>query len=417
MTAIPSQYHTDDLFVLVGTNPLPNLVAARLLLKPGGTVYLIHSNATVDAAKRLTDLLVRDGLYKAQRIPVRSGDPDTIYAEVERAASSVMGKGSVGLNYTGGTKVMAVHAHRAMEMAAEEANRQAILSYLDANDLSMVIDPIGTAKAQRFPVSLAVQPSLEDLLYLHRIQLKRNCPLRESYLPQTASALAALHGTEKGITAWASWCRELRREDRPNKSKAAGALKRIRLPISGELAVVTSALRAEIGLDQAITLGDVILKSPWAQYKSRDAMEGIAKWLHGVWLEHYTFAQLEEIAVAQNLHPEGMGIGLDTNPAKSPYDFEVDVAAMRGYQLFAISCTRDRSNRLCKSKLLEAYIRAGQLGGEEARVGLVSCHADPAIVQKEAEDTWGAKDRVRVFGYRDLSRLSEKLAQWFESIP
>ena len=414
--AIPSQYFTDNLFVLVGTNPLPNFVAARLLLKPGGKVYLVHSDVTDDTAKRLITLLGRDDIGRTQRILVRSGDPDMIYTEVKRAASNAIGQGSVGLNYTGGTKPMAVHAHRAVEEAVQEVCTGAIFSYLDANDLNMVIDPIGTARGQRFPVSMAVQPSLGDLLYLHRIELILNRPLRKALLPQTASALAIVHSTQKGIDAWAAWCSELRREDRPDKFVGAGALKEIQLPAEGDLLTVTEALRTELELDtERFTLGDVMPKSPWAEYRSKDAMLSIAKWLDGVWLEHYTFAQLEKIAAAQHLHPDGMGIGLDTDPEKSPYDFEVDVAAMRGYQLFALSCTRDCSDGLCKSKLLEAYTRAKQLGGEEARVGLVSCHGNPAIVQKEAEDAWGAKDRVRVFGYRDLLCLSDELAQWFES--
>lgn len=414
--AIPSQYRTDNLFILVGTNPLPNFVAARLLLKPGGMVYLIHSDVTDDTAKRLITLFSRNDIGRAQRILVRSGEPDMIYTEVKRAAGSAISQGSVGLNYTGGTKPMAVHAHRALEEAVREARASAIFSYLDANDLNMVIDPIGTAKGQRFPVSMAVQPSLSDLLYLHRIELIPSRPLKQALLPETASALAALHGTQEGIGAWAEWCCGLRKKDRPDRFKSTGALKDIQLPADGKLSIVAEALQIELEIDaERLTLGDIVPKSPWADRKSKDAVESIAKWLDGVWLEHYTFAQLEKIAAEQHLHPEGMGIGLDTDPGKSPYDFEVDVAAMRGYQLFAISCTRDRRNRLCKSKLLEAYTRAKQLGGEEARVGLVSCHGNPAIVQKEVEDAWGAKDRVRVFGYRDMPYLSEELAQWFES--
>jgi hypothetical protein len=415
---IPEEYHTDYLFLLIGTNPLPNYVTARLLLKPGGTIYLVHSKATEGIAKRLMDLMIQVGVEEVRRIPIRSGEPDTIYTEVRKYAQDLMNKGRVGLNYTGGTKTMAVHAYRAVEQATQETGKEAVFSYLDANDLSMIIDPIRTARRLRFPISLSVQPSLGNLLHLHNIQLVPGAPLRESYLLRTANSLAALHSTESGRAAWANWCMGLHREDRPDKFKSPGQLKQVQLPTNGELFNVTSALGAEIGLDEdAITLGDIWPKSPWAGYKSRDAMEKIAKWLDGVWLEHYTFGQLQEISTEQNLHPEGMGIGLDTDPDESPYDFEFDVAAIRGYQLFAISCTRDYSESLCKFKLLEAYTRASQLGGEEARVGLVSCHSNPAIVQKEVEDAWGVKERVQVFGYRDLAHLSDKLAEWFGSTP
>jgi hypothetical protein len=37
---IPDSYKSDHLFLLVGTNPLPNFVAATLMLKPQGQLYL-----------------------------------------------------------------------------------------------------------------------------------------------------------------------------------------------------------------------------------------------------------------------------------------------------------------------------------------------------------------------------------------
>lgn len=50
---IPQNYVSDHLFLLVGANPLPNLVAAKLLFKPGGQLYLVHSSATQPVAERL----------------------------------------------------------------------------------------------------------------------------------------------------------------------------------------------------------------------------------------------------------------------------------------------------------------------------------------------------------------------------
>ena len=41
---IPEEYRSDFLFLLVGTNPLPNYVAARLLAQPDATVYVLHSD-------------------------------------------------------------------------------------------------------------------------------------------------------------------------------------------------------------------------------------------------------------------------------------------------------------------------------------------------------------------------------------
>ncbi len=74
---------------------------------------------------------------------------------------------------------------------------------------------------------------------------------------------------------------------------------------------------------------------------------------------------------------------MDINPKVlgSPKDgvhFQFDVAAMRGYQLFAFSCTTEDGKRkgkrgLLKQKLFESYVRARQMGGDEACAALVCC--------------------------------------------
>jgi hypothetical protein len=94
---------------------------------------------------------------------------------------------------------------------------------------------------------------------------------------------------------------------------------------------------------------------------------------------------------------------------------QLDVAAIRGYQLFALSCTTSDKAERSKEHLLEAYVRARQMGGDEARVGLVCCYCDPAALQQEIEETWFTEGRVRVFGQRDLVNLPTLLQNWFET--
>lgn len=101
--------------------------------------------------------------------------------------------------------------------------------------------------------------------------------------------------------------------------------------------------------------------------------------------------------------------------------FQFDVAFTRGHQLFAISCTTitDRSN--CKQKLFEAYIRAQQLGGSEARIALVCCASPKDVsdlrtqisnVLKPKPDAVAQDTKITVFGRKDLPNLANKLAEW-----
>jgi hypothetical protein len=413
---MPYKYRSSQLFLLIGRNLLPNYVAAHMLLEPGGTIYLVHSSATETAAQNLTKILVREGFVTPQRISIRSGHPEAIWTRVREAALEALGRSSTGLNYTGGTKVMAVHAHRAMTQAGQELRKPVILSYLDANERQIVIDPLGTGREYCHPVSLAVQPSLHDLLCLHGIQLVWWAPLRQPFLPQTAGVLAGVHVSEAGRMAWRDWCRRLKKG--PRKFHPSTVLRELHLPDMRNLAHVSESVRSELGLPPGnIKLGALKPLSPWARLASNKAMEELAAWFDGKWLEHYTFHQLQGIAADQDLHREGMGIGLQTDRSKTPYDFEVDVAAMRGYQLFALACTRSDVRQMCTTKLLEVSIRSSQLGGEEARAGLVCCSPEPLLIKQQVEDAWGVKDRVRVFGCDDLLSLADRLTKWIESTP
>jgi len=86
---------------------------------------------------------------------------------------------------------------------------------------------------------------------------------------------------------------------------------------------------------------------------------------------------------------------------------------MRGYQLFAISCTTDNNRGLCKSKLFEASIRAQQMGGSEARVALMCCFDDPDSLKSELASLLG-ENQVTVFGREHLDDLPRAISQWIK---
>src|SRR5207253_8124395 len=79
----------------------------------------------------------------------------------------------VGLNYTGGTKVMSVHAYRALEKWSNASNKDAIFSYLDARSLHMRFEPVRSLPAISFYVGREVEISIEGLLELHDWELEK----------------------------------------------------------------------------------------------------------------------------------------------------------------------------------------------------------------------------------------------------
>ena len=92
---IPDELRSDHLFLLVGKNPLPNLVAASLLAKPGATIWLLHSDDPEEGpkgTKRAAEALEIAPMYEsnAKKLPVGSvaGLPALVSALIEKNALS-----------------------------------------------------------------------------------------------------------------------------------------------------------------------------------------------------------------------------------------------------------------------------------------------------------------------------------------
>lgn len=123
------------LLMLVGGNPLPNAVAGKLLVAPGGTITLVHSGGaagTGKVAQRLKQWLEEQARkeqtsVKVELKEVSESNPSTIVQGVKERLEAVNAP-SVGLNYTGGTKAMAVHAYRTVEQWAKEKGITPVLS-------------------------------------------------------------------------------------------------------------------------------------------------------------------------------------------------------------------------------------------------------------------------------------------------
>jgi hypothetical protein len=404
---ILSEYQTDHLLLLVGTNPLPNLVAARLLLKEKGTLYLIHSQDTALVAQRLYEFLTPDYTVK---LPPAVKEAEAVHVE-RRIAEQVRAlQGSVGLHYTGGTKVMAVHAYRAVERALERAASPPVFSYLDAGSFELRIDPEWHEK-----VLLAVRPKLNDLVRLHACRLQSGLPKRQDAIvwPRTAAALAQA-APNGGLQAWRAWGDdELRLKAHAGKDwKSNSQLSDIvlTLPDDPALAPAMESLKAELGLPSGgreLPLDPDQLDWPFRKRQSYY----LCRWLDGEWLEQYVLAQIAAIADACQVHDSGMSLKTDRDA--SAFDFEFDVAAMRGYQFFGISCTTDEN--FAKLKLFEAFIRARHLGGDEARIGLISGDIKTDKLEQQVTQSWDAQGKIRVFGPQHLPKLDEHLTRWFQT--
>ena len=447
--SIPEHLRCDALFLLIGTNTLPNWVATRLLVRTGGTAHLFYTSGVRKHAGRLKEIL-EEHLH-VEMIATADADERKIFADVRHHGTGLKQSkvGVIGLNYTGGTKMMSVHAHRAMH----DLGLTDSLSYVDARTLQMKFDyPNGGA----YDVSLdpRIRIEVNTLLKLHDDYPDRKNIFYEARAKSfcAAAGLIEVHSKYSGQQVWRRWCDSLEvgklnfprmmKENPAEYERHRLKLNAVTLPKEQEFSsrvadhlrqqahhpnpkrrisssdgprflkrIVDGYSQALIGLkaqggDELLTVAG---KNPG---EFTDSVE-LAKWLVGMWLEHYVFAQLQSVASECNINQDGMAINLETVNSEGRR-FEADVIALRGYQLFYLSCYTGNEDNKSKQKLFEALERASQLGGDESKVGLV-CNIDtPQRLRKQCEADWErfSCNQIEVFGREDLPGLAAGLKKW-----
>jgi hypothetical protein len=386
-------YQADRLLLLIGENPLPSYVAARTLLNERGTPYLVYSSHTKEQADRVRDLLRERSptLQPCQYIALSDYESDGYYIQKEiQEAIKPHIQEKWGLNYTGGTKPMAAHAYRALL----KLQPHAVFSYLDPRRLEMCIDREDGDRIRR---KLNLKLSLEELFQLHHLSF-HSVPIAQPNLPEVITAFIGV-GCQQDWQTWKKAGMQL--EELPEAIKMP--LQPYVNPSSG--AVCLDILQEKGEFDQDNT---------------------IKKWIdHNDWFEHYVLHQVQSIANAHNIHESKASFhikDLTSNTGRRRYSisqgdpekrFEIDVAFMRNYQLFAISCSISKTKSTLKEKLFEVYLRAKQLGGDEARVALVCFSEEPEILEYELKIVLD-NPKIKVFGKAHLLNLADEMAAWIE---
>jgi len=383
-------FRTDVLFLLIGSNPLPNYVAASLLIREQGTLVLLHSQATATVAERLARRLRSERAdLSTQLFTVPEADGPAIARRVTESVQQFersYPRRTIGLNYTGGTKPMAAYSYQALSTMFPSG----VFSYLDARTLSMVIDP-GGGPAQRIPVERQVTLKLADIVEMHGYQIKRKrtTPLHAAI----AAAIAQVHLAPEGLKQWRDWL----------DTWKGGAT----LPDSTRFPALTPAIQA---FDAAC--GGKTSAEGVAQALGFQQLNQCGKYFIGGWLEDHTLDALSKTHRQMPLEDYASEILIRSSVRP---DFDLDVAATIGYQLFAISCIATEQKSKAKEHLLEIFTRAGQLGGDEARFAAITFCDDTNVrdLQREVSEAWDAQGKIRVFGRSHIGDLPTHLLRWF----
>lgn len=419
---LEARFRCDHLFLLVSGNTLPNWVAAQLLLNPNGRVYLIYTSSVGKQLDRLKRVLEAEG-RAVSCFETDSADERKIFKAVCDQAKKLAqtSSGRLGLHYTGGTKMMSVHAHHALLAVKKEfPATDPVFSYLDAEKLALKFDGGGEVAVGQLPqVSLNIRKLFDlhgDAQKYKQADPKRAQPDLFSYddkckAAEAAHGLALACGYPEGRRFWLSWYQKNRSAAQP------------RFPAEEDFndlddtpEVLTASRQVWGGF--GVTAGAMLKEAVASRADEFKDVKALLNWFNGLWLEHYTMSQLAALRERGEikLNDGGLVNNLCVT-CENGRESQADVLALSGYQLYYFSCFTGNDFTTAKLKMFEAITRAEQLGGDEAKAAVVACIDDHGRLQSQVEaelQNTHSAGRFRVFGRESFPRLAADLKQWFK---
>jgi hypothetical protein len=374
------------LVLLVGSNPLPNYLAAVALGAP--ETVLLYSPETQEPCERLEAVFLARGMEVLKRVIHEATDARQI-RDVCRSLRDVD-----HLNYSGGTKPMAAHARMVLQLEERQASyldeRHGRLRFDDGYDLDISGCDLGL--------------TLERILELHGIARTRG------------SGAVPGGPTDMDVTRMADYLLQ--------KPSEAAALYRTFRPEGKTRSFPAAKNEPWVPGDQGPSLS--VPRVPEADW-SKARYQAWVEFLTGGWLEQWVATQIRRLAGDTC----AVEVGVHCRRTKPrPAEFEIDVALIRRQRLWVLSCTTASKKADCKSKLFEVAMRAGQMGGDLARSGLV-CLLDgadangPYIDQLRGDiaSVWDAPNVPAAFGLAHLREWAgtagepnlASLREWLES--
>jgi len=348
-------------------------------------VILFHTAQTQGVAENLKMILnekIKDAPVETRKF-ANATDCKSIRDDFASELEKLPNEGSsFHLDYTGGTKAMAAHSRWCMWKKLNE-NSDACCSYLDESSGKLKFDN----GCEYLLDSSLIQLDLDTLLRLHEIERKNK---------ESGFALMSYDNFDKMA--------EKVLED--DELKLAIELNRIHRISPDKTRSFTEAKKEEnIYNATALGLDGIPAAIPGDDWKSKD-FEAWTKFLRGDWLE----VLVEKLVKDLSKDDGSVHIHRDIqceNKAGRP--FQIDVLVIRGHRLYLISCTMCDDIRSCKSKLIEASVRAAQMGGGLARCCLVSFlpgekdgKRNLDEVQNDVADIWNSATTPKVFGLDHL---------------
>lgn len=175
---------SDCLFLILGTNPMPNLISISNRVKRNGKVFLIVTEGkgnnlfeSKSIGQNIKSILNKKNIKIVEDlIVVDKNDENNIRDRLEEKYK--MENGIIELNYTGGTKNMSSSSYKFFKEKMRENEKKIILSYFDNVSGKFIIEnniksnKINYVEDSFDKILFNSMFTLNDIVSIHKLKLK-----------------------------------------------------------------------------------------------------------------------------------------------------------------------------------------------------------------------------------------------------
>lgn len=361
---------------LVGTSPIPILLAHHDLRTDGMDHILVHSGGTILYAEAIQELT---GSGCPKKI-IHEKEPKACIDQLRQIRDSYPEGTIFHLNYTGGTKAMvagglvAFGQNRAGSWYLDESENKwhSLNGEVKPSSYEMSIDEIARLHGySTIPSERVLSPSLEDLTAFLKTWwnigggFANQIPMNKSVLGKDASAISKL--TESSSRK--SFAKAIASGADPN-------LVRKTLELIARLPEI--ALKAFPNCDVSLLQGavDRLQGQPWSaldhEHPDGAMVLDAATYLNGSCLEDLVIKGFEESGLLKDCKIHGSTI---VHPLGKPDKFnhrELDICIIKPNGLIVVSVTACTDKKTVQRKMEEALTLVKEVGGYGAKAAVIS---------------------------------------------
>lgn len=413
---------SDKLYLLLGGNPMPNILASASRVKSNGEIICLYTKQTEKIFNQMKLIIDEKNIgynlnIKVQGIFLKEAtNIEGVKKELDEKVNLDENKDeSIELNFTGGTSVISTLSFEKFIKESKKYKKEIILSYLDTESDKLNLMIIKPNCERRFEVidkcniDLTFNIEAKDILSLHNKNISlEEFTLDKIKLPKLIEKIfhEVLVGKDHAIKFTDTLYYGTRNLN--EKYKKAKAEKK-RKDMDSHIDTLEKVIFEENYWEFFKGKEDLFIDLEDLNSIGTFELKEILKSINGFWLEDYV------AKICYELKSEGFIkeiFSSVTRVSGMSEDFEVDIVINTEEGIRSISVTTVSDEEIGKYKLYEVKIRGKQLGGDESKIAYIN-FCNKKNLEKEYKDYWN--DNLTddlIIGYDELSNIKNLIRDW-----